>query len=278
MDLTKLTHQLVEIISNEEAIKINQQWSGHSGTLLRNISSDVQVWYKPQPNSTVAVLVINAQNNSINATVALAELNMTGSCAVRDVWRHQDLGQATTAVSTEVGPTDSQFLLLAPLNRVLKSDDDELVVSTSSGAVRGCFTEYVSPTQNETLRMWSGIPFAAPPKRWTPPQPAAPWEGVRNATAVGSKCVQADGTGSENCLFLNIAAHKNQVEGGAAVFVWIHGGGYVNGSGDIDAGGLVALFGGQLIVVAIQYRLGLQGFLGAEQLRPRDESRGSTGN
>ena len=60
---------------------------------------------------------LNALNSSVNATITLAELNMTGSssCAVRDVWRHQDLGHAISAVSTEVGPTDSQFLLLAPL-------------------------------------------------------------------------------------------------------------------------------------------------------------------
>ena len=124
-DLTKLSDELVEIISNDEAISINQQWSGHPGALLRNISNNVQVWHKPQPNSTMAVLVINAQNSSVNATITLAELNMTGSCAVRDVWRHQDLGQATTAVTTEVGPTGSQFLLLAPL----KTDDDDDAVS-----------------------------------------------------------------------------------------------------------------------------------------------------
>ena len=89
--------------------------SGHPGTLLRNISNDVQIWHKPQPNSSVAVLVINAHTNSVNATVTLAELNMSESCTVRDVWQHQDLGQATRTVSTLVGPTDSQFLLLAPL-------------------------------------------------------------------------------------------------------------------------------------------------------------------
>ena len=60
------------------------------------------------------MLVINAQKkNSVNATVTLAELNITtGSCNVRDVWRHRDLGEATSTISIEVGPTDSQFLLL----------------------------------------------------------------------------------------------------------------------------------------------------------------------
>ena len=118
LDLTKLSDELVEIISNDEAININQQWSGYPGTLLRNISNDVQIWHKPQPNSTMAVLVINARNSSVNATFTLAELNMTGPCDVRDVWRHQDIGQATSAVSTEVGPTDSEFLLLTPLPTV----------------------------------------------------------------------------------------------------------------------------------------------------------------
>ena len=118
LDLTKLSDELVEIISNDEAININQQWSGHPGTLLRNISNGVQIWHKPQPNSTMAVLVINAQNSRVNATITLAELNMTGPCAVRDVWRHQDIGQATSVVSTEVGPTDSKFMLLTPLTTI----------------------------------------------------------------------------------------------------------------------------------------------------------------
>lgn len=120
MDLVKgLSDELVEIITNEEAIAINQQWVGHPGTLLRNISSNgngAQLWHKPQPNSTIAVLVINSQSSTISTNITLAELNMTSSsCTIRNVWQRKDMGQATNAVSIEVAPLDSQFLLLSPL-------------------------------------------------------------------------------------------------------------------------------------------------------------------
>ena len=100
-------------------------WQGHPGGLLRNISALTQVWVKPQPAGKVAVLIINAQNATVNASVTLAELNVSASgVSVRDVWRKQELGQASGAVVAEVGPTDSQFLLLTPLSEKIKTDDE----------------------------------------------------------------------------------------------------------------------------------------------------------
>jgi para-nitrobenzyl esterase len=90
---------------------------------------------------------------------------------------------------------------------------------------------------------FKGIPYAAPPVgalRWRPPQPVTPWRDVRRATEYGADCVQkpissdAARTGSvvgEDCLFLNVwrpAAMKPDVA--LPVLVWIHGGGFLNGS------------------------------------------------
>ncbi|MGZ5183266.1 MAG: carboxylesterase family protein, partial [Ramlibacter sp.] len=87
---------------------------------------------------------------------------------------------------------------------------------------------------------WKGIPFAAPPVgplRWRAPQPAAPWSGVRQATAYGPDCMQLpfDGdaaplatTPGEDCLYANVWK-PIKAKGKLPVIVWIYGGGFVNG-------------------------------------------------
>ena len=117
---------------------------------------------------------------------------------------------------------------------------------------------------------FKGVPFAAPPVgdlRWRPPQPAAPWSGVRAADKVGAVCAQAynakdNGVGpqpvSEDCLTLNVFAPAGAKA--APVMVWIHGGGFVNGSGTAalyDGAGLARQ---GVVVVTLNYRLGRFGF------------------
>jgi para-nitrobenzyl esterase len=125
-----------------------------------------------------------------------------------------------------------------------------------------------------------GIPYAAPPVgalRWLPPTAPAKFKKPFEATAFGSECEQpADGvpTGSENCLFLNVYAPaasktkkndddstadaKKKKSSGLPVMMWIHGGGDVTGSSNIyDPAPMVAQ---GVIVVTINYRLGLFGF------------------
>jgi para-nitrobenzyl esterase len=131
------------------------------------------------------------------------------------------------------------------------------VAVTANGAVRGL----ASAAADEFL----GIPYAAPPVgplRWQPPQPAASWSGVRDATQFAPHCPQVAGpfgqaSTSENCLFLNVFTPK----AGALhpVMVWIHGGALVSGeSDDYDPTALVA---DGVTVVTINYRLGALGFL-----------------
>jgi para-nitrobenzyl esterase len=146
------------------------------------------------------------------------------------------------------------------------------LVQTASGAVRGAFAD--------DHLLFAGIPYAAPPVgplRWRAPQPPAPWQGVRDASKFGARCTQ-DTTNdpdfgrsvSEDCLTLNVWTPKSSAGGPVPVMVWIHGGGFANGSGDIyDSRWMIAQ--GDIIVVTLNYRLGALGFLAHPALGANDD-------
>ena len=139
------------------------------------------------------------------------------------------------------------------------------------------------------LRVFKGIPYALPPTgsaRWRPPSTMPRWDGTRKATEFGPVCFQPSGPPtsiyfwapapmSEDCLTLNIwapaAAHN------APVFFWIHGGALVTGSGRD------ALYDGKrlaeqgVVVVSINYRLGVFGYLAHPELS-RESTLGISGN
>ena len=117
---------------------------------------------------------------------------------------------------------------------------------------------------------WFGIPYAAPPVgslRWEPPQPPTPWTTTLQATQFGSECAQSFGTptvsGSEDCLFVNVWAPADGSTGNP-VLVHIHGGGFVAGSGNGDNSLLSST--GHEVVVSLNYRLGIFGFLADKDL------------
>ncbi|MDT5245505.1 MAG: para-nitrobenzyl esterase [Mycobacterium sp.] len=151
---------------------------------------------------------------------------------------------------------------------------DPAVVQTASGAVRGV----VAPDH----RLFAGIPYAAPPigpLRWQPPAPAPAWQGVREATHPGPRCIQDPGVDmelgrqtDEDCLTLNVWTPLTN-DGHRPVMVWIHGGGFASGnSGLYVANGLASR--GNIIVVTMNYRLGALGFLAHPALGPA----GAVGN
>src|ERR1700744_777615 len=145
---------------------------------------------------------------------------------------------------------------------------DAGIVRTSVGVMRGMAAA--------DYRLFQGIPYAAPPVgplRWQPPRPAVKWTGTLDATKPGPQCMQDTGPNphvgkptSENCLTLNVWAPP-RARGTAkhAVMVWIHGGGFVNGSSDIYYSRWLAAKG-HIVVVTINYRLGALGFLGHPSL------------
>jgi para-nitrobenzyl esterase len=143
-----------------------------------------------------------------------------------------------------------------------------LVVRTDDGAVRGM----VSGGAREFL----GIPYAAPPVGrllWRPPQPVARWRGIRDATKAGSQCAQpgsallSDPTAStsENCLYLNVYTPATADPQRLPVMLWIHGGGFTGGAGSLYDGAVLAARE-HVIVVTINYRLGIFGFLALPSL------------
>ena len=127
--------------------------------------------------------------------------------------------------------------------------------------------------QHERHQAFLGIPFAQPPvgaRRFGAPRPAQPWSGVRPANAFGYSSIQgthpvpgmaASGPRNEDCLYLNV--YTPAADGmKRPVLFWIHGGGFVLGSGSealYDGGPLATR--GDIVVVAIHYRLGALGYL-----------------
>lgn len=145
------------------------------------------------------------------------------------------------------------------------------VVTAPAGALRGEALEGVNA--------FRGIPYAQPPVRqlrWRPPVPAERWEGVRDATRFGASCHQPPSRPgsiyapaqalkmSEDCLFLNVWTPEGAQS--APVFVWIHGGALSGGSSSEPMYDGAALARQGLVVVSINYRLGVLGYLAHPQL------------
>lgn len=144
---------------------------------------------------------------------------------------------------------------------------------------------------NGSQKAFLGLPYAAPPVgelRWKAPQPPASWKGVRDATQFGNRCEQyhvwndyifLDPGPSEDCLYLNVYAPASAKQTGKLpVMVWIHGGGFIAGAGSeprYTNSGLVAK---GVVLVTLNYRLGVFGFLTSEDLaKEADEHAGNYG-
>ncbi|XP_027703529.1 carboxylesterase 3-like [Vombatus ursinus] len=164
---------------------------------------------------------------------------------------------------------------------ILQAEEQEAArpeVMTQFGRVRG--KQVAVKGTDRRVDVFLGIPFAKPPLgagRFSPPQPAEPWEGVKDATAFPPMCLQElertdimkniiDGKQqlfpiSEDCLYLNIytpaSRHKKDK---LPVMFWIHGGALVVGAASSIDGSPLSAYE-DIVVVIVQYRLGIQGFL-----------------
>ncbi|HXX20432.1 MAG TPA: carboxylesterase family protein [Candidatus Acidoferrum sp.] len=138
-----------------------------------------------------------------------------------------------------------------------------------------------APGRSPDVRVYKGVPFAAPPvgdMRWKPPQPAAPWQGVRQAAQFGNSCAQtpmpansvyggiAPPPASEDCLYLNIWTPAKSADDRLPVMVWIHGGGFAHSTGAAFGYDGENLARKGVVVVTINYRLGIFGFLALPEL------------
>jgi para-nitrobenzyl esterase len=160
---------------------------------------------------------------------------------------------------------------------------DSLTVKTAQGKVHG------KTISDGKIKAFLGLPYAATPVgelRWKPPQPPLPWKGVRDATNFGARCAQnriwddmifQDSGPSEDCLFLNVYAPADATPNSKLpVMFWIHGGAYEAGSSSEPRHNGDFLPGKGVVLVTINYRLGVFGFLATAELGR--EANGASGN
>ena len=160
-------------------------------------------------------------------------------------------------------------VLLTPAIIAAQSDApsaSKSVIRVAQGDIAG------APAQTySSILAFQGIPYAAPPTgalRWREPQPPSSWSGTRDATRDGAVCIQADSqlhiprdAMSEDCLTLNVWTPSLKPAELAPVMVYIHGGGFVTGSASGSPLNGIALASRGAVVVTINYRLGVFGFL-----------------
>ncbi|WP_232675996.1 carboxylesterase/lipase family protein [Nocardioides sp. R-C-SC26] len=177
---------------------------------------------------------------------------MRGSAAV---------ASAAAALALTVLVVGTVLLVVSP-----ERTSDPRVARTDQGGLRA--------VAEDGMRSWRGVRFAAPPvgaRRWQPPAAPGSWDGVRNADSFGPDCVQPDlytygqrrltakQDSSEDCLFLNVVRPDDDSTD-LPVLVWFHGGGFIFGNAATTAGNAGSLASRGLIVVTVNYRLGLLGF------------------
>jgi para-nitrobenzyl esterase len=156
------------------------------------------------------------------------------------------------------------------------------VVHTAAGAVEGTATEH-------GIRLFRGIPFAAPPVdelRWREPQPVQPWRGVRRAAQFGPRCMQHAAFGDmmfrssgvhEDCLYLNVWTPARSPRDRLPVLVYFYGGGFVAGDGSEGRYDGESMARRGIVALTVNYRLGAFGFLAHPDLT-RESPHGASGN
>ncbi len=193
----------------------------------------------------------------------------------------------------------SLFLVLGPMLAIAAIQDP---VKTDTGQISGV------AGKNAEVRVYKGIPFAAPPVgdlRWKPPQPVGRWGGVLMADKFGSECVQGGGrarggapkaaapkapapkdgaarggggvSGSEDCLYLNVWTAAQSASEKRPVLVWAYPGGYTSGNGASPAFDGEALAKRGVILITFNYRVGPFGFLAHPELT-KESDHNASGN
>jgi para-nitrobenzyl esterase len=129
----------------------------------------------------------------------------------------------------------------------------------------------IAGSRADTLNIYLGIPFAAPPVgdlRWRAPQPVVHWKGIRQVTRFSPACAQTaewiSNPKSEDCLYLNLWAPQHATK--LPVIVWIHGGGLYGGTAAVPVHNGANLAKRGAIMVTLNYRLGIFGFFAHPEL------------
>jgi para-nitrobenzyl esterase len=194
-------------------------------------------------------------------------------------------------VLAEAGEVDRYPAIASSLGDTISASDTEPVVEIETGKVRG----YV----DRGIFTFKGIPYAdttAGANRFIPPQKAKPWQGIRSSMQFGSVCPQPkrtgwhndeeawlfswdDGVPGEDCLRVNVWTPAIHDEGKRPVMVWLHGGGYTAGSGQelLSYDGENLARRGDVVVVTLNHRLNVFGFLNLSRYGSRYEESANVG-
>jgi para-nitrobenzyl esterase len=173
-------------------------------------------------------------------------------------------------------------LCLLSASTVFAADSPGDKVQTAGGTLES------TTVSKEGVRTFRGIPFAAPPVgdlRWKEPQPVKSWTGVRSADQFGARCMQRGGGDywfrsngmSEDCLYLNVWTPAKSGTANLPVLVYIFGGGFQNGDGSEYRYDGESMARKGIVVVTVNYRLGIFGFFSHPDLT-KESAHHASGN
>jgi para-nitrobenzyl esterase len=182
--------------------------------------------------------------------------------------------------------TKSRFLAVLAALSTLPLGAITQPVETRSGLVSGV------PGRDAAVTVFKGIPYAAPPVgnlRWRAPAPPLAWQGVRKADHFSASCIQniveerkpwthefmSHDAVSEDCLYLNIWTAARTAGERRPVFIYLHGGGFSEGSGSVAVYDGEGLARKGLVMVTINYRVGLFGFFAHPELTSESDHNAS---
>lgn len=177
-------------------------------------------------------------------------------------------------------------LVVLPLAAVTVNGAPKQPIKITGGLVSGV------PGTDASITAYKGIPYAAPPigeRRWQAPALVVPWTGVKKADAFGPSCIQtivqerkpwtyefmAHNEISEDCLTLNVWTAAKSASERRPVFLYIYGGGFTEGSTAVPVYDGEGLAKKGLVVVTVNYRVGVLGFLAHPELSAESPSKAS---
>lgn len=180
-----------------------------------------------------------------------------------NIYRDAGAARGCTGLARLVAAVAATMVFAGP--RAMAAIDHP--VRIDSGLVQG------GAARDPSITVFKGIPYAESPVgslRWRPPRPALPWSGVRKADHFGSICPQPRPQPGqrmdENCLYINVWTGASSSSERRPVMVWIHGGGFFEGSGSDPVTDGTGLARKGVVLVTFNYRLGALGFLATPQL------------
>jgi para-nitrobenzyl esterase len=201
-----------------------------------------------------------------------------------NLWRTDMMKTFLLGLAVAIAQAQAAFSAAPPASKSAAAGTPTKELRVDSGAIRGLVVG-----DKKDVHVYKGIPYAAPPvgeRRWKPPQAAVAWKGVRDCFEFGAACPQKvpalfgslpemaiRAPLSEDCLYVNVwtpAEHKSEK---LPVLYWIHGGGFVMGAASqpLYDGEELARMG--CVVVSINYRLGLFGFLAHPALSQESDAK-----